>query len=191
MPSKNGMFMHKNLGTDIKEGLWWEEHCIRRQGGYDLDLTSVPAGLRWFPKGAVLKFNATNGKAALVKTAKVYENAAQNATTLKIVDNGLWAVGDEIAGSAISAISVADGVATLTVAALESALSKDSVIADFDKTSEVLLGLSYDTIDLYENDFPSVTPTLQAFEIEEDSLPYPINDDIKEGLGSLHQFKIG
>ena len=162
---------------------------MRRQGGYDLDTASLPTGMRWFPKGAVLAFDATTGKAKMVKTAKVYANAAANATSLKIVDNGIFAVGDKIAGSTISAISVADGVATLTVSALAAKADKDTIVAD-DGAKGTLLGLNYANVDLRDNDYPSVTPTLQAYEIEEDSLPYPVNDDIKKGLGDRHQFKI-
>ena len=188
MPSKNGMFLHKTTPTDIKEGLWWEEHCVRRQGGYDLDTTNLPTGFRWLPKGAVLAFKASNGKVELVKTAVVTANAAINATSLTIVDNGLWKVGDTIAGSEISAISTSDGVATLTVAALTAAVSKDDVVADANVSN--VIGLAYETTDLQDNDYPQVSVTLQAYEIEEDTLPYPVNSAIKSALGALHQFKV-
>jgi hypothetical protein len=107
-----------------------------------------------------------------VKTAKVYEAAAEGATTLKIYANDLIAVGDVIGGAEISAISTEDGVSTLTVSALEAALAKDAVIAD-ENASGIILGLAYETTDLRDNDYPQVTPTLQAFEIEEDTLPFP------------------
>lgn len=187
--TKNGMFLHQTNPANIKEALWWEETCIRRQGGYDLDKTNLPAALRYFPKGAVLGFNASTGKAYLVKCAVVAANAAKDATTLTIVDNGLFVVGDKIAGSTISAISVNDGVATLTVSALAKAVTKDAVVDSLESTT-VVLGLSYDTIDLMDNDYPSVTATLRAFEIEEDSMPYVLSDAVKTALAPLHQFKI-
>ncbi len=183
------MYYKNSASEKIQEGLWWEESCVRRQGGYDLDKTNLPSDMRWFPKGAVLAFDSTTGKAVFVKTAVVYANAAANATQLKIVDNGLFAVGDKIHGSTISAISVADGVATLTVGALATKADKDTVVTD-DNASGILLGLNYATVDLRDNDYPSVTPTLQAYEIEEDTLPFPINATIKQGLGDRHQFKI-
>jgi len=189
MSSKNGMFMHKGTPANIKEALWWEETCIRRQGGYDLDTSNLPADFRWLPKGTVLAFNATNGKAYVVKSAKVYANAAKDATTLKIEENALIKVGDKLAGSTISAIETADGVSTLTVSALAKAVTKDTVVDSIEAGTK-LLGLAYETTDLRDVDFPQVTPTLQAFEIEEDSMPFPVSDAIKEGLGALHQFKI-
>lgn len=189
MSTKNGMFLHKGQPTNIKEALWWEETCIRRQGGYDFDPANLPEGFRWLPKGSVLGFNATTGKAFLVKSAVVYANAAKDATTLQIVENPTIKVGDKLAGSTISAITTADGVSTLTVTALSKAVSKDAVVDSLETTTKVL-GLAYETTDLRDVDFPQVTPTLQAFEIEEDSMPYPVSDGIKTALGPLHQFKI-
>lgn len=189
MSAKNGMFLHKGNPTNIKEALWWEEHCVRRQGGYDLDITNLPAGTRWIPKGTLLELITATGKVKVVKSATVYENAAANATTLKIKENPLIKVGDSLAGSEISAISTADGVMTLTVAALESAVAKDAVVTTATSGS-VLLGFAYETNDLLDNDFPQVTITLQAFEIEEDSLPQPISATMKQWLGPLHQFKV-
>lgn len=184
------MYYKNSASEKIQEGLWWEESCVRRQGGYDLDKTNLPSTLRYFPKGAVLAFVSSSGKAKLVKTFKVYENAAQNATTLKVEDPyKLAAANDVIAGKTVSAVSWADGVATLTIAALAGALTKGDVVADA-QASGTLLGLNYATVDLRDNDYPSVTPTLQAYEIEEDTLPFPVNSTIKTGLGDRHQFKI-
>ncbi len=189
MSTKNGMFMHKGKPTDIKEALWWEETCIRRQGGYDLDTSNLPEKLRWLPKGTVLAFNKENGKAIVVKSAKVYEAALADATAVKVEDTGILKVGDVIGGMTISAITTEDGVATLTVDAVPKALEAGAVIAD-ENSKGVLLGLQYETNDLRDNDYPQVTPTLQAYEIEEDTMPFPVNDDIKKGLGDRHQFKI-
>lgn len=184
------MYYKNSASEHIQEGLWWEESCVRRQAGYDLDVTNLPSTLRWFPKGAVLAFVPATGKAKLVKTFEVYETANANATTLKVKDPyGLAAVGDTIAGKEVSAVSLADGVATLTIAALAAKLNAGDVVADA-SASGTLLGLNYATVDLRDNDYPSVTPTLQAYEIEEDTLPFPVNSTIKQGLGDRHQFKI-
>lgn len=192
MSSRNGMFFHKDVSTAIKEGLWWEEHCIRRQAGYDFDKSNLPSDYKWLAKGTVLKIDSTTGKAVIVKTAKVYAAAEKAATTLKVVDTGLLQVGDKIAGSTISAISVSDSVATLTISALGAAVAANDIISDYDADADTLLGLAYETTNLYDNDNPQVTPTLMACEIEEDTLPLPINDSIKEGLNKngIHLFKV-
>lgn len=187
-----GMFLRRTKPIDIKEAIWWEEQCVRRQGGYDLDQSNLPSTLKWLPKGTILKLSDNEGKAIAVKTALVVENATKSATTLKIKSGSLFKVGDTIAGKTISAISTANGVDTLTVAELGDALKKDDVVSDYDKTKDVLLGFSYDTIDVNDDNQVAATPTLQVMEVEEDSLPYPINADIKEGLNAngIALFKI-
>lgn len=182
--TNSGYFLHKTKPEDIQEAVWLEEQCLRRQGGYMLDRTNLPSSLKWLPKGATLKLSGDGkGNAIVVKTAKVAEKAEKQATTLKIASGSLFKEGDKIAGATISAISSADGVDTLTVSALANEAAEGAVVSDFDKTKDIVLGLSYDTLDLRdpESEIPC-TPTLQVMEVEEDSLPYPINDDIKRLL---------
>ncbi len=183
--SNKGYFLHKTKPENIKEALWLEEQCLRRQGGYDLDRTNLPNTLKWVAKGTVLRL-VTGGKAQVVKTAKATEKADKAATTLKIASGSLFQIGDKIAGATISAITSADGVDTLTVSALDNAVAANAVVSDYDKTKDVLLGFSYDTLDVRDQESSiAATPTLQVMEVEEDSLPYPINDDIKVGINSV------
>lgn len=178
------MFLKKTKPDSIKEALWWEERCIRRQGGYDLDTSNLPDSAKWLPKGTVLKFNATSGKCSVVKSAKVTEAAAKGATTVKVEKNSFFAVGDKVAGSAISAITKSEGYDTLTVAALSDALKIGDTVTDFDTENDVVIGFNYDTFPIDKDAAQQVTPTLQVMEVEEDSLPYPINDDIKKALNA-------
>ena len=184
--------MHRTKPEDIKEALWLEEQCLRRQGGYDLDRSNLPATLKFVAKGTVLRL-VTGGKAQVVKTAKVTEKASKSATTLKIASGSLFKVGDKISGATISAIASSDGVDTLTVSALDNAVEQNAIVSDYDKTKDVLLGFSYDTLDVRDQESSiAATPTLQVMEVEEDSLPYPINDEIKEGIraNGIALFKI-
>lgn len=183
--SNRGYFMHRTKPEDIKEALWLEEQCLRRQGGYDLDRTNLPATLKFVAKGTVLRL-ITGGKAQVVKTAKVTEKALKSATTLKIASGSLFKVGDKIAGATISAIASSDGVDTLTVSVLDNAVEQNAIVSDYDKTKDVLLGFSYDTLDVRDQESSiAATPTLQVMEVEEDSLPYPINEDIKLGINAV------
>lgn len=194
MAQKQGMFFRKTTSTEIKEGAWWEEHCIRRQGGYDLDKSNLPTDFRWLAKGTTLKFDATTGKAVVLKSAKVSAGATTGATKIKVEDTGILKVGDTLNGNEITAITTADGVATLTVDATSAELKAGDVISEYNKDNDVLLGLAYETNDLRDNDNPFVTPTLEAVEIEKDSLPVPVNDEIIEGLNKpgygKHLFRI-
>lgn len=176
--------MHRTKPEDIKEALWLEEQCLRRQGGYDLDRTNLPATLKFVAKGTILRF-VTGGKAQVVKTAKAVEKADKAATTLKVASGSLFQIGDKIAGATISAIASNDGVDTLTVSPLDNAVVANAIVSDYDKTKDVLLGFSYDTLDIRDSDSSiAATPTLQVMEVEEDSLPYPINDEIKAGINA-------
>lgn len=194
MANKHGMFFHRENATAIKEGMWWEEHCVRRLGGYDLDTTNLPTTLRWLPKGAVLKYDATTGKAVVVKSAKVSVDAASGATEIKLEKNELIAVGDVLSGNTVTAVSTADDVTTITVAATKAKLTKGDILTDYDKTKDTLLGLAYSTNDLRDNDYPQADVTLECVEIDKESLPFPVNDDIVEGLNkpgfSKHLFRI-
>lgn len=193
--SNRGYFLHRTKPEDIKEALWLEEQCLRRQGGYDLDRTNLPATLKFVAKGTVLRLVrlATGGKAQVVKTAKVIEKADKVATTLKIASGSLFQVNDKIAGATISAITSSNGVDTLTVSGLANEVAANAIVSDYDKTKDVLLGFSYDTLDVRDQESSiAATPTLQVMEVEEDSLPYPINDEIKEGIraNGIALFKI-
>ena len=182
--SNKGYFMKKTKPTDIKEAVWWEEYCIRRQGGYDLDQSNLPRELKWLPKGTVLKLSATGGNAVAVKTATVTEKAAQGATTLKIATGSLVQVGDTIGGAKVTAITTGDTYDTLTVEALADAIEAKTVISDYDAENDTLLGFSYDTLDLDSEASIPATPTLQVMEVDEETLPYPINADIKTSLNA-------
>ena len=172
--------------TDIPEGVWDEKSCVRRQSGFMVDETNIPSGMVWLPKGAPLALLA-NGKVAVCKTAKVYENASNSATELKVYKGHIFKVGDTIAGSAISAIDTSNAsFDKLTISALSKAAKANDVLDD--GTSAKVIGLNYATVKL--DGMQSCTPTLQAYEIEEDKLPYPFNDAIKTALTSRHAFRI-
>lgn len=172
------------IPTNIVEGVWDEKSCIRRTSGFSLDATNLPSSMGWLPKGAPLALNSTKTKAVLVKTAKVYEDATSSAS-VKVYKNHALIVGDVIGGQAVSAIDAANAnYDVLTMAAAITA-SSGEVLSESNGSS--VIGLNYATVKI--DSYPSVTPTLQAYEIEEDSLPYAINDAIKTALTVRHAFK--
>lgn len=169
---------------NIAEALWNEETCVRRQGGYMIDVDTLPSGMKVLPKGSVLAVNS-DGEAIYVKTAVVQANAAKDATTLTVLKGSELAVGDVIAGSAISAINTTNSAYdSLTVAALGAAVTKDAVLNT--SIGNGIIGLNYAPVVI--DDAPSCTVTLQAYDIDEASMPRPVNDTIKSGLTSRHSF---
>jgi hypothetical protein len=173
--------------TSIQEGVWNEKTCIRRTAGFDIDKTNLPADMKYLPKGAVLALDSTGLKVVLVKSAKATAQAASGATSLKVAKGHALVVGDVIAGSTISKIAVGTEFDTLTVSALSGEVAAGAVVAD--ANGEKAIGLNYATVKLDSN--PSCTPTIQAYEIEEDTLPYPVNEEIKTALTSRHDWRIG
>lgn len=176
------MFYKSSKAEVSKEGVWNEQTCLRRTGGYDIDLTALPEGTKYLPKGTVMAL--VNHKIVPVKAAKAYAAAEAQATELKVEKGHLLKVGDTVAGSAISKITTGADFDTLTVAALaDKVKTGDALVGD---NVENVIGLLYATVKL--DDMPSGTVTVQAYEIDEDTLPYPVNDAIKEALTSRHDW---
>lgn len=167
----------------IREAVWNEGSLVARQGGYTLDKANIPADLREIAKGAPISISTDGAK--LIKTAKVYAKAAKAATELQIEKGSAVVVGDTLSGVKVTAIAKGDSYDTLTVEALEDALEAGAVInSDIEGTA----ALNVATV--ANQGTPDLAATLAVYEIEEDSLPYPINDTIKAALGALHVFKI-
>lgn len=173
--------------TSIKEGIWNEKTCIRRTAGFDIDKTNLPADMKYLPKGAALALDSTGLKVVLVKTAKATADAASGATSLKVAKGHVLVVGDVLAGGTISKIAQGAEFDTLTLSAISEEVKMGGIVAD--ANAEKVIGLNYATVKLDEH--PSCTPTIQAYEIEEDSLPYPVNDVMKAALTSRHDWRIG
>ena len=187
-----GMFLKKDSKPEsIKEALWWEEHCVRREGGYDLDTNTLPDSAKWLPKGVVLRFDKSTGKANVLKSTRIVENAATNATSIKIDKNSYFQVGDTIAGVVISAIAQGKDYDTLTVAAISDNLKVGDTVDDY-KDTDIVLGFQYETLPIDKSISMHVTPTLVVREVYENSLMYPVSDKVKTALNTngTAQFKI-
>lgn len=181
------MFYKSNKAVLSKEGAWDEKSCVRRIGGFDIDKSVLPDGMKYLPKGAVMTFDSVTGKVKLIKTAKVYAKAESGATTIKVYKEHALKVGDIVAGVAISAIDSSNAnYDELTVASTKAVINKDAVIDD--GNAEKVIGLNYVTVSLDDN--PTCTVTLQAYEIQEETLPYYVNDAIKEALTCRHAWKL-
>lgn len=181
------MFMRRNRPQSIQEASWWEERCVRRQGGYDLDMSNLPQDVRWLPKGTVYKFDASTGGAKVVKTCKVITEVAGGETKLEVAPNHLLNVGDVLGYTLANTITIASithgtGKDTLTVSSPLDAIKANTVLTDL-KATDVVLGFGYETLDvLYRDSNQTVTPTLRVEEVEEATLPYFINDEIKDAI---------
>lgn len=174
--------------TTVQEGVWDEKTCIREDAGISIDKTNLPANMAYLPKGSPIGLNQTKDKAVLVKTAEVFEDAAAG-KTIKVGKRHALVKGDIIGGNEVTAIDSSN--ANYDVITIKTALTAENVgeVKKGVVLSEdvVTLGLNYATVKL--DSMPSCTPTVQAYKIDEASLPYPINDKIKGELTHRHHFK--
>ena len=166
------MFMRSNRPQSIQEASWWEERCVRRQGGYDLDMSNLPQDVRWLPKGVVYKFDASTGRAQVVKSCKVIAEAKSGATSLEVAANHLLNVGDKLGENiTITAITHGTDKDTLTVSGLAETIKANTVLTDL-KATDVKKRLKEDGVDLIEV-IDSMGRTQRA---------HFINDEIKDAI---------
>lgn len=174
----------------VQEAQWDVKSCVRCIAGATLDMSNLPAGIKRLPKGTPLRLTDAR-KAIAIKTATVVTAAAKDATTLEIAKGSLFVVGDNIAGSTITAIdTTGEDKDVLTIGALSKAVAKDAIVDDGNIAS--IIGLQYATVKFTDpNDrFPSVTWTIQAYEIREETLPFPLSADAKTALTSRHHWAL-
>ena len=181
------------IGTktfDSQQGAMWDvKSCVRSIAGLNFDKTCLPDGVEFLPKGVVLasKLTAAGYVAVLAKTAVAVVSSEAGTTTLNVAKGHALKVGDVIANSTISSIDTSNAeYDALTVTALAKAVTKGAVLND--NNVDNILGLNYARTKM--DAYPSVTYTVQAYEIDESTLPFPINDTIKEKLTSRHHFAL-
>lgn len=179
------MYRKETTLEQIPQAIWDVESCVRCVAGANIDTDSLPDGAKRVLKGTPLMYDSATGSVKVVKTAKVVTAADAAATSLEIEKGSIFKVGDTIAGSTISAIDdSADDKDVLTISALAEAIDKDAVVDDGNGAK--VIGLNYANTKI--EDFTSVTWTIQAYEIQENTLPYPLNNDIKTALTCRHHF---
>lgn len=168
----------------------------RLAGGFNLVDDKLVAGTH-LPHLAPLAVDFTTRKAKAVKNVKVYENAASNATAIKVEKNSLAYVGMFIGtgtkGAQVDAIDKTNAsYDTLTIAAaLTEAVTAGQVL--FESTlvggtivKNVANALNYARVKV--EDGATVTAIGQAYEIKEKSLDLPVCDKDKTSLGARFMF---
>ena len=174
----------------VQEAQWDVKSCVRCIAGATLDLSNLPNGMKRIPKGTPLRLTSAR-KAIVIKTATVVTAAAKDATSLEIAKGSLFQVGDTIAGSTISAIDTSNETKdVLTVTALAKAVAKNAIVDDGNIAD--IIGLLYATTKLTDptDRYPSATWTIQAYEIREETLPFPLSADAKTALTSRHHWAL-
>ena len=191
------MYFEEKTPTESKEGVWNEKTCIRRTAGWNI-YTGNLGSMKWLPKGAVMAIMAVNGflQAVLVKSGVVHATLSSG-TSLKVKKGHSFIVGDKIGGTnTITDITPgADGdeYDTFTISSasftagdviLSITENNDQSVDVFEGVSKI--GLNYAPVEIKGT--PTCVITLQAYEIKEATLPWPVNAAIKKALTTRHDF---
>lgn len=122
------------------------------QGGFILDKSNLSIG-NVVPRGAVVQFDEATRKAKVLKTARLTDSAADDATDYKVEKGHLFAVGDNFGGKEISDIDTSNAdYDTITVSAtIGSALSAGEVVTDGSTLTD-FVGLNYKELEVHSGD---------------------------------------
>ena len=98
--------MYLNIGVKdpINKILWDNEHAVLATGGGTITTSELPTGTVWVEKGTPAKLNYTTGAINISKSAKLYADAANNATTYQVEKNHLFVVGDIISSFDVASV---------------------------------------------------------------------------------------
>lgn len=173
---------------DVEKELYAIETGYRYKGGFNLDIANLPSGVE-LPTLCPLYIDFATRKAYVVKNIKVYEEALEDATSIKIAKGNYVKVGDiyNISSEASITISAIDNsnanYDTITI----------SVALDADLQANTILTGTYTANALnYARTKAVVGATVtalgQAYEIKESELYCVISEADKTILTSRFMF---
>lgn len=186
------MYLTVGSKDPINKVLWNEANAVKATAGGTLTTSELPTGTTYVEKGCPVKLNYTTGAVNVSKCAKLYANAANNATTYQVLKGHLFKVGDVIStfdvastkGYAITAIDTTTNathdvlsVGTTLGTAMTAANGVYLVEIAAEDTSGGAGVLKYIPNGLLATNVkvegsPSCTPVIQALEIQTANLPY-------------------
>lgn len=181
---------------EVEKEICRQDTIYRLSGGFNLEDDKLVDGV-YLPHLAPLAIDFTTRKAVAVKNVKIYEDAASDATKLKIEKNSLAYVGMIIGtgakGATVSAIDKSNSsYDELTVAAaLGATVKAGQVLFEASATGgttvkNVANFLNYARVKV-ENG-ATVTAVGRAYEIIESKLSLPISSKDKASLGANFMF---
>lgn len=174
------------------------ETVYRLSGGFNLVLDNLEKGAK-IPPMTPLAVDFTTRKATVVKNVKVVEDAAADATEIKVAKNSFAYVGMFLGtgakGATVSAIdkSKPDYDVLTLAAAFDAAVKKDTVLFEASaaggttvKNKANFLNYAWTKVE----DGAAVDAIGQAFEIRESKLIVPISDKDKATLEGFFIFTL-
>lgn len=189
-----------NMPPEVERELCNEQTIYRMIGGFDWDITGLPAGYK-IPFLAPIKVTHNPQKAVLVKNVKVIEAVAVAATSIKIQKGSLieksmkLSDGEKVitVGSGANTIDTSnESFDLITVSALENAIEEGQVLTEATSATDATPKNVANKLNYERNKVAVAGQTLtaigQAFEIKEKDLYLPISKWDKDSLGDLFMF---
>lgn len=186
--------MNLTIGTQdpVNKILWNEAQAPRATAGGTLVTSELPSATTYVEKGCPCRLNYATGAINVVKSAKLYADAANDATEYQVEKNHLFVVGDffttfdaaSVKAYAITAIDTTTSALydIITVGTtLGVALTAANVVIMVQVSAQDASGgagtLKYIPNALIGNNVkvagsPSDTPIISGLEIQESNLPY-------------------
>lgn len=186
--------MNLTIGsTDpINKILWNEGNAVRATSGGTVVSSELPTATTYLEKGCPVRLNYSTGAINVVKSAKLYADAAVDAVVYQVEKNHFFKVGDffttfdadSVKAYAITEIDTTTNTThdVITVGtSLGVALTAADVIIMVQVDAEDAVGgagvLKYIPNGLIGDNVkiagsPTGTPIIQALEIEQENLPY-------------------
>lgn len=184
----------------VERELCNEQTIYRMIGGFNWNIEGLPAGYQ-IPFLAPIKVSWDPQIAVLVKNVRVIEDAAVDATSIKIQKGSLIEKGMKLSdgenvisvGSGANAIDTTDESFDLvTVSALDVALTAKQVLTEATSASDPTPKNVANKLNYERNKLAVAGQTLtaigQVFEIKEYQLYLPISEWDKKSLGDLFMF---
>ena len=98
------MYLNTGVKDPVNKVLWDNEHAVLGTGGGTITVPELPTGTAWVEKGIPAKLNYVTGAINISKSAKLYADATNVATTYQVEKNHLFVVGDIISSFDVASV---------------------------------------------------------------------------------------
>lgn len=177
----------------------WQEISVRRlSGGFNILVTAALASFGWLKKGTPIAIDFATRNATPIFTSKLTANAAADATAFQVAKGSLFSQGDFI-GTKTKSVTVTTvdksnpSYDVINTDAAIGALASGAVLTRATATGSTNKLVTGDIVCLNYADVKidgqvACSGVIQAWEVKQSLLPYPLTDDIKTALTSRFIF---
>lgn len=191
-------FKYQMNGADVSDELYDVQTGHRKRGPYKLDVSGLTVD-SVLPNLTPVCVNLANRTCVVVKNVRVLEDAAADATTLKISKNSLVTAGQVLGtgkkGASVSAVDKTNAVydEVTLAAAFGEKVSAGQVLFEASAaggtTQKNVANFMIYGHTKVESGIVLVTLLMQAYEVQEKKLVLPVSENDKVGLTGRFEFE--